>query len=49
MPISLCPYEKIVEIPTRVFLEIVQPGQFIATFGAAITQLGCSIAALRRF
>jgi hypothetical protein len=49
IPISLCPYEKIVEIPTCVFLEIVQPGQFIATFGAAITQLGCSIAALRRF
>jgi hypothetical protein len=49
IPISLCPYKKIVEIRTCVFLEIVQPGQFIATFGAAITKLGCSIAALRRF
>jgi hypothetical protein len=47
--ISLCPYKKIVEIRTCVVLEIVQPGQFVATFGAAITTLGCSIAGLRRF
>jgi hypothetical protein len=27
----------------------VQPGQLVSTFGAAITQLGRSIAPLRRF
>jgi len=45
----LRPCENILEIRTCVILEIVQPGQLITTFGAAVTKLGCSIAALRRF